>query len=87
MSDPKSVSMSDLYITVCYISYDGISGDTDTVYFSKAEAEQAAAARMSEAESCTLGVKLQYSAMSLYDYMQARVEEARLRAKAENDFV
>lgn len=37
-----TISISDLYIVVCYISHSGISGDTDNLYTDKAEAEKVA---------------------------------------------
>lgn len=61
-----TLSASDLYIIVCFVSYSGISGDTDTLYTDKAEAERVAAER---SEHVFVGMKLKYSVMTLDDYI------------------
>jgi hypothetical protein len=62
-----TLSASDLYIVVCYISYSGISGDTDNLYTSKEEAEKVAEADTNQ--SNTMFAKLRYSVMTLDEYI------------------
>lgn len=62
-------------MVVTYISYCGISGDLDNLYTDKLEAE-AEATRHNDFP-VTLGCKLKYSVMSLYDYIDELKSEAR----------
>jgi hypothetical protein len=77
------ISASDLYIVVTYVSYDGISGDTENLYTDKAEAEKEAAERTKE--SGRRSPSLTYSVMDLYDYIQEVRSDARAEGRSQND--
>jgi hypothetical protein len=70
-----TVSASSMYIVVTYISYCGISGDLDSIYLDKAEAEKAAD-QMNTAPT-QFSTRLKYQVMDLYDYIQELKSEAR----------
>lgn len=70
-----TISASNLYIVVTYISYSGISGDLDNLYTDRSEAE-------AEAERATIQSQewrgcLRYSVMDLADYISEVRSEAR----------
>jgi hypothetical protein len=69
------ISTSNLYIVVTYISYSGISGDTDNIFTDRKEAESAAAEsnEYMKNRNCTL----KYSVMTLDDYISEVRSEAR----------
>jgi hypothetical protein len=69
-----TISASNLYIVVTYISYSGISGDTGTLFTDRKEAETAA----EEASKHALcGMSLKYTVMDLDDYISEVRSEAR----------
>jgi hypothetical protein len=78
-----TISSNDLYIVVTYVSYDGISGNTENLYTDKAEAEKEAAesTKRAAAQNSTL----KYSVMDLYDYIQEVRSEARQQGRMDND--
>lgn len=77
-----TISSCDLYVIACYISYSGISGDTDRLYTDKAEAEKAA----EEVSVSKYGVSLKYTAMTLSDYIsEVRSEAYQDGARSERD--
>jgi len=70
-----SISASNLYIVVTYISYSGISGDTDTIFTDRKEAE--AAATESNNYFARQNSTLKSSVMTLDDYISEVRSEAR----------
>jgi hypothetical protein len=71
-----TISASNLYLVVTYISYDGISGDTDYLYTDRAEAEEAA--KKANEYTQKLNSSLKYSVMDLYEYISEVKSEATL---------
>lgn len=71
-----TLSASNMYIVVTYISYSGISGDLDSIYMDKAEAEKEAEDRNNS--KSVFGTKLKYQVMELYEYIQELKSEARM---------
>ena len=70
-----SISASNLYIVVTYISYSGISGDTDTLFTDRKEAEDAATE--SNNYFARQNSTLKSSVMTLDDYISEVRSEAR----------
>lgn len=80
-----TISTSELYIVVTYISYDGISGDTEKLFTDRKEAE--ASAEESNEYTKKHNSKLKYSVMTLDDYISEVKSESYSNGKqAEREY-
>lgn len=74
-------SASQLYVIVTYISYDGISGDTDNIFTDMAQAQQEAD-RINAEQKARYSTTLHYSVMKLSEYIREYGDKERSAGEA-----